>query len=70
MSWSWTLYRYLATQFLLGVATVCFSSPEIIRSVPPYFTSSDGTVGAVRALRSRHDAASIEPPGAPELVSL
>jgi branched-chain amino acid transport system permease protein len=33
---------------LLGVATIFWSSPDIIRSVPPYFTQSDGTVLSVR----------------------
>ncbi len=33
---------------LLGVATIFWSSPDVIRSVPPYFTQSDGTVLSVR----------------------
>src|ERR1700722_10326826 len=32
---------------LLGVATIFWSSPDIIRSVPPFFTQSDGTVLSV-----------------------
>jgi branched-chain amino acid transport system permease protein len=31
---------------LLGVATIFWSDPSIIRSVPAYFTSSDGTVSS------------------------
>ena len=30
---------------LLGVATIFWSSPDVIRSVPAYFTAADGTVG-------------------------
>jgi branched-chain amino acid transport system permease protein len=33
---------------LLGVATIFWSSPDIIRAVPPFFTQSDGTVLSVR----------------------
>jgi branched-chain amino acid transport system permease protein len=33
---------------LLGVATIFWSSPDVIRSVPAYFTQSDGTVLSVR----------------------
>ncbi|MFZ0248918.1 MAG: ABC transporter permease [Acidimicrobiales bacterium] len=33
---------------LLGVATIFWSSPDVIRSVPPFFTQSDGTVLSVR----------------------
>jgi branched-chain amino acid transport system permease protein len=33
---------------LLGTATIFWSSPEVIRSVPAYFTSADGSVGSVR----------------------
>ena len=33
---------------LLGVATIFWSSPDVIRSVPPYFTQTDGTVLSVR----------------------
>src|SRR5271165_4280080 len=33
---------------LLGLATIFWGSPDVIRSVPPYFTSSDGTVASVR----------------------
>jgi branched-chain amino acid transport system permease protein len=32
---------------LLGVATIFWSSPDIVRSVPAYFTSADGTVASV-----------------------
>ena len=32
---------------LLGVATIFWSSPDVIRSVPSYFTQSDGTVLSV-----------------------
>ncbi len=32
---------------LLGVATIFWSSPDIIRAVPPYFTQSNGTVLSV-----------------------
>ena len=32
---------------LLGVATIFWSSPDVIRSVPAYFTSADGTVASV-----------------------
>ena len=31
---------------LLGIATIFWSSPDVIRSVPAYFTSADGTVAA------------------------
>ena len=37
---------------LLGVATIFWSSPDVIRSVPPYFTQSDGTVLSVRLFGS------------------
>jgi branched-chain amino acid transport system permease protein len=33
---------------LLGVATIFWSSPDIVRSVPSYFTSADGAIGSVR----------------------
>ena len=33
---------------LLGVATIFWSSPDVMRSVPAYFTSADGTVASVR----------------------
>ena len=33
---------------LLGVATIFWSSPDVTRSVPPYFTQSDGTVLSIR----------------------
>ena len=33
---------------LLGVATIFWSSPDIIRAVPPFFTQSNGTVLSVR----------------------
>ena len=33
---------------LLGVATIFWSNPDVIRSVPPYFTQSNGTVLSVR----------------------
>ena len=33
---------------LLGVTTIFWSSPDVIRSVPPFFTQSDGTVLSVR----------------------
>ena len=33
---------------LLGVATIFWSSPDVIRSVPPFFTQSNGTVLSVR----------------------
>jgi branched-chain amino acid transport system permease protein len=33
---------------LLGVATIFWSSPDVIRSVPSYFTSADGSVASVR----------------------
>src|SRR3984957_2442853 len=33
---------------LLGVATIFWSSPDVIRAVPPFFTQSDGTVLSVR----------------------
>ena len=32
---------------LLGIATIFWSSPDVIRSVPAYFTAPDGTVAAV-----------------------
>jgi len=32
---------------LLGIATIFWSSPDVIRSVPAYFTAADGTVAAV-----------------------
>ena len=32
---------------LLGIATIFWSSPEVIRSVPAYFTAADGTVASV-----------------------
>jgi branched-chain amino acid transport system permease protein len=32
---------------LLGVATIFWSSTDVVRSVPAYFTSADGTVGSV-----------------------
>ncbi|HXZ62117.1 MAG TPA: ABC transporter permease, partial [Acidimicrobiales bacterium] len=32
---------------LLGLATIFWGSPEVIRSVPPYFTSADGSVASV-----------------------
>ncbi len=37
---------------LLGVATIFWSSPDIVRSVPSYFTSADGAVGSVRLFGS------------------
>jgi branched-chain amino acid transport system permease protein len=37
---------------LLGVATIFWSSPDIIRAVPPYFTQSNGTVLSVRLFGS------------------
>jgi branched-chain amino acid transport system permease protein len=37
---------------LLGVATIFWSSPDIIRAVPPFFTQSDGTVLSVRLFGS------------------
>jgi branched-chain amino acid transport system permease protein len=37
---------------LLGVATIFWSSPDIIRSVPSYFTQSDGTVLSVHLFGS------------------
>jgi branched-chain amino acid transport system permease protein len=33
---------------LLGLATIFWSSPDIIRAVPPFFTQSNGTVLSVR----------------------
>lgn len=33
---------------ILGVATIFWSSPDIIRAVPPFFTQSNGTVLSVR----------------------
>ena len=33
---------------LLGVATIFWSSPDLVRAVPPYFTQADGTVLSVR----------------------
>ena len=33
---------------LLGVATIFWSSPDVVRSVPSYFTQADGTVLSVR----------------------
>ena len=33
---------------LLGVATIFWSSPDLVRSVPSYFTQADGTVLSVR----------------------
>ena len=32
---------------LLGLATIFWSSPDIVRSVPNYFTNADGSLGAV-----------------------
>ena len=32
---------------LLGIATIFWSSPDVIRSVPAYFTAADGTVASV-----------------------
>ncbi len=32
---------------LLGIATIFWSGPDVIRSVPAYFTAADGTVAAV-----------------------
>jgi len=32
---------------LLGVATIFWSSPDIVRSVPNYFTNADGSLGSV-----------------------
>ncbi len=32
---------------LLGIATIFWSSPDVIRSVPPYFTAADGSVASV-----------------------
>ena len=32
---------------LLGIATIFWSSPEVVRSVPAYFTAADGTVASV-----------------------
>ncbi len=37
---------------LLGVATIFWSNPEVIRAVPPYFTQSNGTVLSVRLFGS------------------
>jgi branched-chain amino acid transport system permease protein len=37
---------------LLGVATIFWSSPDVIRSVPNYFTQSDGTVLSVHLFGS------------------
>ena len=37
---------------LLGVATIFWSSPDVIRAVPPYFTQSNGTVLAVQLFGS------------------
>ena len=37
---------------LLGVATIFWSSPDVIRSVTPYFTQSNGTVLSVRLFGS------------------
>ena len=37
---------------LLGVATIFWSSPDVIRSVPSYFTQSDGTVLSVHLFGS------------------
>ncbi len=37
---------------LLGVATIFWSSPDVIRAVPPYFTQSNGTVLSVRLFGS------------------
>jgi branched-chain amino acid transport system permease protein len=37
---------------LLGVATIFWSSPDIIRAVPPYFTQSNGTVLSVHLFGS------------------
>jgi branched-chain amino acid transport system permease protein len=37
---------------LLGLATIFWSSPDVIRSVPPFFTQSDGTVLSVRLFGS------------------
>ena len=33
---------------LLGVTTIFWSNPDVVRSVPPYFTQSDGNVLSVR----------------------
>ncbi len=32
---------------LLGIATIFWSSPDVVRSVPAYFTAADGTVASV-----------------------
>ena len=37
---------------LLGVATIFWSSPDVIRSVPSYFTQADGTVLSVHLFGS------------------
>ncbi len=37
---------------LLGLATVFWGSPQVIRSVPAYFTSGDGSVASVRLFGS------------------
>jgi branched-chain amino acid transport system permease protein len=37
---------------LLGVATIFWSSPDVIRSVPSYFTQSDGTILSVHLFGS------------------
>jgi branched-chain amino acid transport system permease protein len=37
---------------VLGVATIFWSSPDIIRAVPPYFTQSNGTVLSVHLFGS------------------
>ena len=37
---------------LLGIATIFWSSPEVIRAVPAYFTAADGTVAAVQDRKS------------------
>lgn len=35
---------------LLGIATIFWSSPDIVRSVPSYFTHADGSIGSVHLL--------------------
>ena len=37
MSWSWTLYRYLAVQFFLGVAVVYAGFLALAFSIHPKF---------------------------------
>ncbi|HXY27798.1 MAG TPA: ABC transporter permease [Acidimicrobiales bacterium] len=37
---------------LLGLATIFWGSPQVIRSVPPYFTAADGSVASVHLFGS------------------